>query len=61
MMLKQIAFQEELYEVKTPCFGPWYATGNFNLIYNSKDKSNKNINKAMMGYALDILSLKWIS
>jgi len=45
----KLAFLEELREVRANCPGPWMLAGDFNMIYCSEDKSNENINRAMMG------------
>jgi len=45
----KLAFLEELREVRANCPGPWMLAGDFNMIYCSEDKSNENINRALMG------------
>ena len=47
--MDKLAFLEELREVRANCPGPWMLAGDFNMIYRSEDKSNENINRAMMG------------
>jgi exonuclease III len=43
------AFLDELREVRSFCAGPWMLAGDFNMIYRSEDKSNDNVNRALMG------------
>jgi exonuclease III len=43
------SFLQELRDVRETCAGPWVIAGDFNQIYNSEDKNNANINRAMMG------------
>jgi exonuclease III len=59
----KISFLHELRDVRTLCPGPWVVAGDFNLIYQAADKSNSNLNRAMMGRfrrVLDDLELKEI-
>lgn len=59
----KISFLQELRDVRTMCPGPWVIAGDFNLIYQAADKSNSNLNRAMMGRfrrVLDDLELKEI-
>jgi len=42
-------FLDELRDVRNHCSGPWMLAANFNMIYNSEDKNNDNVNRVMMG------------
>ncbi|KAJ1296014.1 hypothetical protein BS78_01G266700 [Paspalum vaginatum] len=57
----KIAFLQELRDIRTSCSDPWVIMGDFNLIYKEEDKSNSNLNRAMMGRfrrLIDDLALK---
>jgi exonuclease III len=45
---RKIEFLQELRDIRQACQGPWAIVGDFNLIYKEEDKSNDNINRAMM-------------
>jgi hypothetical protein len=45
----KIQFLEELHNIWTMCTGPRAVSGDFNLIYRAQDKSNSNVDQAMMG------------
>ena len=45
----ELLFLQELRNIRTACQGPWLVLGDFNLITNTEDKNNGNINRAMMG------------
>jgi hypothetical protein len=45
----KIQFLQELRTIRSACTGPWVVGGVFNLIYRVQDKSNSNVNHAMMG------------
>lgn len=46
---QKILFHDELRLVRAACPGPWAIAGDFNLIYRAADKSNANLDRAMMG------------
>jgi hypothetical protein len=39
----------ELCLIRSQCLGSWMIGGDFNLIYRAEDKSNDNLDRAMMG------------
>ena len=43
------AFLAELSQVAPPSGEPWIITGDFNIIYEARDKSNLNLNRRIMG------------
>jgi hypothetical protein len=45
----KIQFLDELHMVRQTCTCPWVVGGDFNLIYQAVDKSNSNLDRAMMG------------
>jgi exonuclease III len=45
----KIQFLNELRLIRSQCLGPWMIGGDFNLIYRAEDKSNDNLDRAMMG------------
>lgn len=45
----KLVFLQELRDIKAACPGPWAIAGDFNLIYQASDKTNNNLNRAMMG------------
>lgn len=60
----KLDFLEELRSIKPPAGSPWVCLGDFNLIYEAKDKSNLNLNRRLMGQfraALDTCELLEIS
>ena len=42
-------FLQELTSSRAHCPGPWLVVGDFNMILNSDDKNNSNLDRAMMG------------
>lgn len=46
---QKIQFLQELRLIRQNCVGPWAIGGDFNLIYQAEDKSNGNLDRAMMG------------
>lgn len=42
-------FLEELAEIRPAAGTPWLCVGDFNLIYEAKDKNNTNLNRRLMG------------
>jgi exonuclease III len=46
---EKIQFMQELSDLRAICQGPWLIAGDFNLILNTDDKNNSNINRALMG------------
>jgi hypothetical protein len=45
----KIQFLQELRNIRMACVGPWVVGGDFNLIYRAHDKSDVNMDRAMMG------------
>lgn len=60
---QKLLFLDELQALQTMCIGPWTIAGDFNLLYRAADKSNPNVDRAMMGCfrrLIDDLELKEI-
>lgn len=57
------AFLDELAGAAPPLSEPWMLNGDFNMIYEARDKNNSNINRRLMGRfrkAIDTAGLKEI-
>ncbi|XP_073360100.1 uncharacterized protein [Aegilops tauschii subsp. strangulata] len=57
------SFLAELVQVAPPARRPWLINGDFNIIYEARDKSNQNLNRRIMGQfrrAIDTAGLKEI-
>lgn len=57
------AFLAELVHAAPPLGEPWLITGDFNIIYEARDKNNLNLNRRIMGRfrkAIDYAGLKEI-
>jgi exonuclease III len=46
---EKIQFLQDLRLIRTHCSGPWLVVGDFNMILSDEDKSNSNVDRAMMG------------
>lgn len=57
------AFLDELARTAPPLADPWLINGDFNLIYEARDKNNHNLNRRLMGRfrsAMDAAGLRQI-
>lgn len=45
---EKLLFLDELVAIRGRRRGPWLVLGDFNLIYEARDKSNSNLNHSMM-------------
>ena len=55
------SFLSEIAGAAPPADEPWMINGDFNMIYQARDKSNSNINRRMIGKfrrAIDLAGLK---
>jgi exonuclease III len=52
----KIQFLQELRNIRMACADPWAVGGDFNLIYRTHDKSNVNMDRAMMGHFRRLLN-----
>jgi hypothetical protein len=50
------AFHLELKELRVLWLGPWLPTGDFNLIYCTKDKNNTRLDRRLMGQFIRFLN-----
>jgi hypothetical protein len=48
-------FLEELTSLKPIVAFPWVVIGDFNMIYEARDKSNSNLNRQLMGQFWGVL------
>jgi hypothetical protein len=46
---EKIQFLQDLRLIRTLCSGPWLVVGDYNMILSDGDKSNSNVDRAMMG------------
>jgi hypothetical protein len=49
-------FLRELLRIRSVVVGPWLAIGDFNLIYEARDKSNTNLNRRLMSLFRDAIN-----
>jgi endonuclease/exonuclease/phosphatase family metal-dependent hydrolase len=46
---ERIQFLDELRAIRSACTGTWMVCGDFNIIYQARDKNNHRLNRRMMG------------